>query len=85
MRRAKRQHLAGLTVNEHVNVPRTEFDLFKALLHNCVREGPESQNRAGYPDFRTHLLGRLSYFAMIHPERAAKLRREFERIPWPRV
>ena len=47
MRRSVRQHLAGLVVNERVNVARDEVDRLKAVLRNCVRWGPASQNRGG--------------------------------------
>ncbi|MGI8745678.1 MAG: reverse transcriptase family protein [Bryobacteraceae bacterium] len=51
MRRGVRQHLAGLVANQRLNVRRTDFDLLKATLHNCVRTGPESQNRDAHPRF----------------------------------
>ena len=52
MRRAVRQQLAGVVVNERPNVKRADFDELKATLCNCVRHGPASQNRAGRTDFR---------------------------------
>src|ERR1700726_4568906 len=33
-------------------VPRADFHLLKAILTNCARHGPASQNRGGVPDFR---------------------------------
>ena len=56
--------------------------VLKATLHNCVRLGPGSQNRAGEPDFRAHLLGRVAWAAQLNPARGAKLRGLFERIVW---
>ena len=43
MRQGVRQRLAGLTANRKVNVIRSDFDLLKAILSNCVRLGPASQ------------------------------------------
>lgn len=83
MRQGVRQHLAGLVTNEHPNIQRTDFDELKAILHNCVKFGPESQNRAVRPDFRAHLEGRVSYVAMINPEKARRLNALLERIAWP--
>jgi hypothetical protein len=83
MRRGVRQHLAGLVANEHVNVVRTDFDRLKATLTNCVRHGPESQNRESRPMFRMHLEGRIAFVEMINPQRGARLRRIFEKIQWP--
>lgn len=82
MRSGVRQHLAGLVINQRLNVHRRDYDRLKATLTNCVRHGPKSQNREGYPDFRAHLQGRLAFVAMVHPDRAAKLRATFDRIVW---
>jgi RNA-directed DNA polymerase len=82
MRASIRQHLAGMVVNQRLNVPRRDFDLLKAILTNCVRHGPESQNREGHPHFREHLAGRVSFLASTHPDRGKRLRALFERIKW---
>jgi len=47
-----------------------------------VRTGPAGQNRAGVPDFRRHLDGRVAWVEHINPPRGAKLRLLFERIDW---
>lgn len=60
MRQGVRQQLAGLTVNTRVNIPRNAYDQLKAVLTNCVRHGPATQNRGGHPDFRAHLMGRVA-------------------------
>ena len=82
MRSGARQEIAGVIVNRHTNVPRDEFDQLKAVLFNCARSGPAGQNRAGLESFREHLLGRVAYVAMVHPQRGARLREMFERIDW---
>jgi retron-type reverse transcriptase len=55
MSKASSQRVNGIVVNEKLNVKRRERDQLKAILHNCVRHGPTSQNRAGLADFRAHL------------------------------
>ncbi|HEX8711344.1 MAG TPA: reverse transcriptase family protein [Terracidiphilus sp.] len=82
MRRGVRQHLAGVVTNERLNVVRADFDRLKAILTNCVRRGPDSQNRAKYPSFRMHLEGRVAFVEMINPEKGARLRRIFAKIQW---
>lgn len=82
MRQGVCQRLAGVNVNERVNLCRRDFDLLKATLANCLRLGTASQNRAGHADFCSHLEGRVSYVEFINPDRGAKLRRLFERIEW---
>ncbi len=82
--RAARQRVCGIVVNEHPNVARREYDQLKATLHNAARRGPSAENRAGVPDFRAHLLGRIAWVESLHPGRGAKLRSEFARIAWDR-
>ncbi|WP_090680974.1 reverse transcriptase family protein [Paraburkholderia phenazinium] len=82
MRRGVRQHLAGVVVNQHPNLARSEFDALKAILMNCVRHGAASQNREGHADFRAHLQGRVAQAVMLNAARGAKLKGIFERIGW---
>jgi hypothetical protein len=82
MRQGVRQHLAGLVANRHMNVRRTDFDRLKATLTNCVRRGPESQNRDGHSSFRSHLEGWVGFVEDINPARGARLRAILEQIQW---
>jgi RNA-directed DNA polymerase len=84
MRQGVRQYLAGLVTNQRINVIRADFDLLKATLTNCVRFGPESQNRLAHPKFRSHLEGRVGFMEMINAPRGERLRRIFEQIQWSR-
>jgi hypothetical protein len=80
--RAGRQRVCGVIVNERLNVSRHEYDVLKAILHNARVHGPASQNREALPEFRAHLLGRLSWVQSLNPERGEKLRRQFTSIVW---
>lgn len=80
MRSSVRQHLAGVVVNERINVRRGDYDQLKAVLINCSRHGPASQNRDHHPDFRAHICGRVAFVESINPERGRRLRRLFEEI-----
>ena len=77
-----RQRLAGVVCNTKPNVSRTQFDVLKATLTNCVRYGPESQNRTGHAAFRQHLEGRVAYCEMLNADKARRLRRLLEQIVW---
>jgi RNA-directed DNA polymerase len=79
---ADRQTVTGLVVNAKPNVRRLDFDRLKAILTNCVRHGPASQNRDKHPDFRSHLLGHVGFVAQVNTARGAKLRKLFDRIDW---
>jgi RNA-directed DNA polymerase len=76
MRQGVRQHLAGLVVNDHINIRRADFDLLKAILTNCVRHGAGGENRA-------HLEGRVGFVESINPAKGLHLRRIFDQITWP--
>ncbi|KWO37449.1 reverse transcriptase [Burkholderia sp. MSMB1459WGS] len=82
MRRGTRQQLAGVVVNRHPNLPRDTFDRLKAILTNCIRRGPASQNRDAHTDFRAHLAGRVAHATALNAARGAKLRALFDRIAW---
>ncbi|MEK8033781.1 reverse transcriptase family protein [Ideonella sp. DXS29W] len=79
---ADRQQVCGIVVNQHTNLPRPAFDLLKAVLHQCVRDGPHQANREQLPDWRAHLQGRLAWAEQLNPAKAQKLRRLFDQIDW---
>ncbi|MFO0652201.1 MAG: reverse transcriptase family protein [Polyangiales bacterium] len=74
MRASQRQEVTGVTVNQRVTVPRDEYRLLRATLHNAAKHGLASQNREGVPNFAAHLKGRVEFACMVDPERAPKLR-----------
>jgi RNA-directed DNA polymerase len=82
MRQGVRQHLAGIVTNHRLNVPRDDFDRLNATLTNCVRHGPESQNRESHPAFREHLAGRVAFVESIHAGRGSRLRAILGEIEW---
>ncbi len=84
MRPATQQRLAGVVVNVRPNIRRKDYDVLKAILHNCRRHGPHLQNRTNNTEFRAHLLGRIAHVASIHAERGRKLRLAFDDINWNR-
>jgi RNA-directed DNA polymerase len=84
MHRSHRQFLTGVVVNEKPNVRRQDFDRLKAVLTNCVRHGPASQNRDRVRDFEAHLSGRIAHVASLNWERGRKLQEIFRRIDWAR-
>lgn len=82
MRRSARQQGLGVVLNERPGIRRDAYDRLKATLHNCVQQGPATQNREGHPDFRAHLAGRLAHVESLHPQRGSRLRDLFEKIDW---
>jgi RNA-directed DNA polymerase len=84
MSKGRRQQVNGIVVNEHPNLSRHEFDRLKAILHNCIRHGPASQNRDNHPDFQAHLQGRVAHALHISPKRGAKLKALLDQVQWGR-
>ena len=82
MRRGVCQRIAGIVVNEHLNVPRRDLDRLKALLTNCIRWGVDTQNRSNHIDFHAHLHGRVSYVESVNPRQGQKLRKLLDQIEW---
>ena len=82
MRQGVRQHVAGVVVNRKPGLRRRDVDCLKAILTNCKRFGPASQNRAGVADFRAHLAGRVGFVEMIDAVKGQRLRTLLEKIDW---
>jgi RNA-directed DNA polymerase len=82
MRRSAQQRLTGLVVNARVSIPRREIDTLRAILTNCVRHGPASQNRERRPDFRAHLAGRIAWVQSVNASQSARLQCLFDQIDW---
>jgi RNA-directed DNA polymerase len=81
-RAGQRQLLAGVVINEHPNVRRRDYDSLKAILHNCARHGPASQNLANHPHFAAHLRGRISHVSQLNPQRGDRLLELYRHIDW---
>ncbi|MEP6560759.1 MAG: reverse transcriptase family protein, partial [Nakamurella sp.] len=79
----QRQLVTGIVVNDRTNLARPEFDLLKAVLHDCRVNGPEAANRHHHPAFREHLLGRISWVTDLNQGRGNRLRAGFDAIQWP--
>jgi len=77
-RHYRRQKMLGIVVNEHPNVPREEYRLYRAVIHNCLHQGFQvNAVRFGWDPVETfvaHLQGKLSYFHSINPEKVKGLR-----------
>ena len=82
MPRSRQQKLAGVILNEKPNNDRREYKQLRAILHNCVRFGPESQNHDGHIDFQAHLRGRIAWTKSLNENRGNKLEQMFELIDW---
>jgi hypothetical protein len=82
MRAHRRQEVTGVVVNAKPNVGRHEFDLLKAQLHRCRRDGPAPHADGDVAKLKARLQGQIAWVAQLSPSRGAKLRRTFDDVAW---
>jgi retron-type reverse transcriptase len=72
IRDSQRQVVTGIVVNETLRIPRDMRRRYRAILHNCQKNGVEAEAR-GNPRFREYLRGFAAYLNMVQPEEGAAL------------
>jgi RNA-directed DNA polymerase len=82
MSRSQPQELAGNIVNNKNGPGRPKYRDLRAIIHNCLRYGPETQNREIHPHFQQHLRGRIAQFTYLNPRLGDQLLTEFKKIRW---
>jgi len=66
LRSKHQQRVTGLVVNAGVHVPRVDRKRFRAILHNCNKNGVAAEAR-GREDFAAYLQGYAAYVHMVDP------------------
>lgn len=79
---SQRQLAGGIVINEKKNMRRQDYDRLKAILFNCVRFGPASQNRERHSSFRESLLGQVNWVKQLNAVKGEKLMSIFRKIDW---
>jgi hypothetical protein len=74
-----RQRVTGVVVNSGLHIPREARKNFRALLHNCRKDGLSAHAR-GRKDFSAYLRGFASYVKMVQPELGARLVAEVKEL-----
>ena len=80
--RSERQEIAGIFVNKKPSLGRDHYKKLRAILYNCVRFGPESQNRECHPNFMGHLRGHIGHMIQVNPKLGYQLLESFNKIGW---
>lgn len=80
--RSKSQEIAGIIVNRKPSLGRDHYKELRAIIHNCLKNGPASQNRNGVASLKDHLRGRVSHLQQINKRLGDQLLLQFERIAW---
>lgn len=81
-RHHERQELAGIVVNRKLSIGRQKYRALRAIVHNCVKYGPQQQNKERHPNFRAHLQGRIAQFRSLNAHLGDRLWQEFTNINW---
>ena len=81
VRKGGRQVVTGVVVNEKPGLDRRRLNQFRAIVHNCARNGFAAENRDSDPKFKAHLLGFASYVKMICPEKGERFVQQLSGAP----
>jgi retron-type reverse transcriptase len=85
LRAKHQQRVTGLVVNAGVHVPRADRKRFRAILHNCERNGLASQVKAGTDistagELAAYLAGFAAYVQMVEPALGQRFSAQVDRI-----
>lgn len=67
IRHSQRQVVTGIVVNEALRIPRELRRTYRAILHNCEKNGVDAEAR-GNKRFREYLRGFAAYLNMVQPQ-----------------
>ena len=71
--RGSSQRVTGLVVNDKVNLERKKKKKLRAIIHNIVKNGFETENRENNPFFKEQIFGHLAFAKMVEPDFANSL------------
>jgi RNA-directed DNA polymerase len=80
--RWKTQEIGGIVVNKKPSLGRDHYRMLRAIIYNCAKYGPESQNQAQHPNFMSHIRGHISHMKQINPKLGSRLLEYFNKINW---
>jgi retron-type reverse transcriptase len=80
-RRARRQIVTGLVVNDQVSTPRALRRRLRAILHNAQQSGLEPQQREQQRGGAAYVRGLVAFVNAVNPRHAAPLRAALQRVP----
>lgn len=81
LRRANRQTVTGVIVNDILSTPRSLRRRLRAIVHNAQKTGLAVQNKNGHSNFREYIAGIIGYIAAANPQQAKPLLTLFKQLP----
>jgi RNA-directed DNA polymerase len=79
-RRARRQVVTGLVVNDQVAAPRQLRRRLRAMLHNARQSGLEAQQRTPRGSGAAYVRGLIAFVNAVNPRHAAPLQAALQRV-----
>ena len=80
LKRAARQEVTGIVVNQRPGVPRPLYKRLRAILHRAQHEGLAAQNRDNHPHFESWLRGMVAYVSMVNEKQGRALAEDLARV-----
>jgi RNA-directed DNA polymerase len=80
MRRASRQEVTGLIVNDRLGVPRDLRDRWRAVAFKVRMSGPEGKKFGNTPDVMAALYGFAAFVRMVDPENGRPMLAEIREL-----
>jgi RNA-directed DNA polymerase len=80
LKRAARQEVTGIVVNQRPGVPRKLYKRLRAILHRAKHEGLARQNRENHPHFESWLRGMIAYVSMVNEKQGGALARAWDEL-----
>lgn len=81
-RPGRQQRLLGMTINAKPNIIRLHYRKLRARIHNCKIKGFDAVAREmrmeSGEQLKSQIMGKISYYHMINPVKAAKLKQQFQ-------
>jgi len=83
-RSGRQQRLLGMTINEKPNIMRTHYRKMRARLHHCKLKGFDvvagEMGVVSGAKLKSEIEGKIAYYHMINPDKAAKLKGQLNEV-----
>lgn len=80
--RGSSQRVTGLVVNDKVTLGRKKRKLLRAMVHNIIKNGLETENRENDPFFKERIFGHLAFAKMVEPDFADSMLNSLKSVDW---
>lgn len=76
------QKVTGIVVNDKLNLNKKKRKKLRAVINNCIKQGPIKANCYNIPYFKEWLNGELAFAMMVNKEKMKPMLELFRQIDW---